>query len=293
VKEITKLENTSLSDFKLHTEECEKQAFFIDCLCRCWRHNRKWKGRIFMLENKIALVTGASRGIGRQIALTLAGLGAAVIVNYNGAKERAEEVVDEITKNGGRALAVQANIAVAEDVERLFKEAVAVFGRIDILVNNAGITKDNLILKMSEEEFDAVLNTNLKGAFFCMKHAAKLMLKQKGGRIINISSISGIVGNPGQANYCATKAGLIGMTKSLARELGSRGITVNAVAPGFIETDMTRELSEQIRAGMLSQIPLKRAGSAEDVAQAVAFLASDHASYITGQTLQVNGGMDM
>lgn len=246
-----------------------------------------------MLENKIALVTGASRGIGRQIALTLAGLGAAVIVNYNGAKERAEEVVDEITKNGGRALAVQANIAVAEDVERLFKEAVAVFGRIDILVNNAGITKDNLILKMSEEEFDAVLDTNLKGAFFCMKHAAKLMLKQKGGRIINISSISGIVGNPGQANYCAAKAGLIGMTKSLARELGSRGITVNAVAPGFIETDMTRELSEQIRAGMLSQIPLKRAGSAEDVAQAVAFLASDHASYITGQTLQVNGGMDM
>lgn len=246
-----------------------------------------------MLENKIALVTGASRGIGRQIALTLAGLGAAVIVNYNGAKERAEEVVDEITKNGGRALAVQANIAVAEDVERLFKEAVAAFGRIDILVNNAGITKDNLILKMSEEEFDAVLDTNLKGAFFCMKHAAKLMLKQKGGRIINISSISGIVGNPGQANYCAAKAGLIGITKSLARELGSRGITVNAVAPGFIETDMTRELSEQIRAGMLSQIPLKRAGSAEDVAQAVAFLASDHASYITGQTLQVNGGMDM
>lgn len=246
-----------------------------------------------MLENKIALVTGASRGIGREIALTLSKLGAAVIVNYNGAKERAEEVVALIKENGGKAIAVQANVAVAEDVERLFKEALAEFERIDILVNNAGITKDNLILKMSEEEFDAVLDTNLKGAFFCMKQAAKLMLKQKRGRIINISSISGIVGNPGQANYCAAKAGLIGMTKSLARELGSRGITVNAVAPGFIETDMTKGLSEQIREGMLVQIPLKRAGSAEDVAQAVAFLASDHASYITGQTLQVNGGMDM
>ncbi len=246
-----------------------------------------------MLENKIALVTGASRGIGREIALTLSRLGAAVIINYNGAKERAEEVAALIEENGGRALAVQANIAAAEDVEKLFKEALTVFGRIDILVNNAGITRDNLILKMSEEEFDAVLDTNLKGAFFCMKYAAKLMLKQKGGRIINISSISGIVGNPGQANYCAAKAGLIGMTKSLARELGSRGITVNAVAPGFIETDMTKGLSEQVREGMLSQIPLKRAGSAEDIAQAVAFLASDHASYITGQTLQVNGGMNM
>ena len=246
-----------------------------------------------MLKDKVAVVTGASRGIGRQIALTLADYGATVIVNYNGAKERAEEVVALIKENGGKAIAVQANVAVAEDVERLFKEALAEFGRIDILVNNAGITKDNLILKMSEEEFDAVLDTNLKGAFFCMKQAAKLMLKQKRGRIINISSISGIVGNPGQANYCAAKAGLIGMTKSLARELGSRGITVNAVAPGFIETDMTKGLSEQIREGMLVQIPLKRAGSAEDVAQAVAFLASDHASYITGQTLQVNGGMDM
>lgn len=246
-----------------------------------------------MLENKIALVTGASRGIGREIALTLAKLGAAVIVNYNGARERAEEVVALIKENGGEAIAIQANVAVAEDVERLFKEALAAFGRMDILVNNAGITKDNLILKMSEEEFDAVLDTNLKGAFFCMKQAAKLMLKQRGGRIINISSISGIMGNPGQANYCAAKAGLIGMTKSLARELGSRGITVNTVAPGFIETDMTRGLSEQIREGMLAQIPLKRAGSARDVAQAVAFLASDHASYITGQTLQVNGGMDM
>lgn len=246
-----------------------------------------------MLENKVALVTGASRGIGREIALTLAGYGAAVIVNYNGSKERAEEVVAAITENGGRAAAVRANVASAEDVAKLFEESMAAFGRIDILVNNAGITKDNLILKMSEEEFDAVLDTNLKGAFLCMKHASKLMLKQKAGRIINISSISGIIGNAGQANYCAAKAGLIGMTKSLARELGSRGITVNAVAPGFIETDMTDKLSDQIKEGMLAQIPLKRAGSVKDIAEAVAFLASERAAYITGQTLQVNGGMDM
>ena len=246
-----------------------------------------------MLEGKVALVTGASRGIGRETALTLAGYGAAVIVNYNGSKERADEVVAEIVGNGGRALAVQANVASAPEIERLFTEALAAFGRIDILVNNAGITKDNLILKMSEEEFDAVLDTNLKGAFLCMKHAAKLMLKQRGGRIVNISSISGIIGNAGQANYCAAKAGLIGLTKSLARELGSRGITVNAVAPGFIETDMTDKLPAQVKEGMLAQIPLKRAGTAKDIAEAVAFLASENAAYITGQTLEVNGGMNM
>ena len=246
-----------------------------------------------MLEGKVALVTGASRGIGREIARTLARYGAAVVVNYNGSKERADEVVTEITGNGGRAVAVQANVASAGEIAKLFEEAVSAFGRIDILVNNAGITKDNLILKMSEEEFDAVLDTNLKGAFLCRKHAAKLMLKQRGGRIVNISSISGIIGNAGQANYCAAKAGLVGLTKSLARELGSRGITVNAVAPGFIETDMTEKLPDQVKEGMLAQIPLKRAGSVQDIAEAVAFLASDHASYITGQTLQVNGGMDM
>lgn len=246
-----------------------------------------------MLENKVALVTGASRGIGREIALTLAGYGAAVIVNYNGSKERADEVVEMITAAGGRAVAVQADVASAEGVSGLFDEALQSFGRVDILVNNAGITKDNLILKMSEEEYDAVMDTNLKGAFLCMKQAAKLMLKQKGGRIINISSISGIIGNAGQANYCAAKAGMIGMTKALARELGSRGITVNAVAPGFIETEMTDKLPEQIKAGMLAQIPLKRAGAVKDIAEAVAFLASERASYITGQTLQVNGGMDM
>ncbi len=228
-----------------------------------------------MLKDKVALVTGASRGIGREIAQTLAAYGASVIVNYNGSKDRADEVVEMISAAGGKAIAVKADVAKAEEIARLFEEAQAAFGRIDILVNNAGITRDNLILKMSEEEYDTVLDTNLKGAFLCMKHAAKIMLRQKNGRIINISSISGIAGNAGQANYCAAKAGLIGLTKSLAKELGSRGITVNAVAPGFIETEMTEKLSEQVKEGMLAQIPLERA------------------AYITGQTLSVNGGMAM
>ncbi|MCI8644239.1 MAG: 3-oxoacyl-[acyl-carrier-protein] reductase [Lachnospiraceae bacterium] len=246
-----------------------------------------------MLKDKVALVTGASRGIGREIAQTLAAYGASVIVNYNGSKDRADEVVEMISAAGGKAIAVKADVAKAEEIARLFEEAQAAFGRIDILVNNAGITRDNLILKMSEEEYDTVLDTNLKGAFLCMKHAAKIMLRQKNGRIINISSISGIAGNAGQANYCAAKAGLIGLTKSLAKELGSRGITVNAVAPGFIETEMTEKLSEQVKEGMLAQIPLKRAGSVKDIAEAVAFLASERAAYITGQTLSVNGGMAM
>ncbi len=246
-----------------------------------------------MLKDKVALVTGASRGIGREIAQTLAAYGASVIVNYNGSKDRADEVVEMISAGGGKAIAVKADVAKAEEIARLFEEAQAAFGRIDILVNNAGITRDNLILKMSEEEYDTVLDTNLKGAFLCMKHAAKIMLRQKNGRIINISSISGIAGNAGQANYCAAKAGLIGLTKSLAKELGSRGITVNAVAPGFIETEMTEKLSEQVKEGMLAQIPLKRAGSVKDIAEAVAFLASERAAYITGQTLSVNGGMAM
>ncbi|MDE7298283.1 MAG: 3-oxoacyl-[acyl-carrier-protein] reductase [Lachnospiraceae bacterium] len=246
-----------------------------------------------MLAGKVALVTGAGRGIGRDIALTLAEYGAAVIVNYNGSRERAEALAAEIVQKGGRAAAIQANVSEAAEVARLFEESVKEFGRIDILVNNAGITKDNLILKMSEEEFDAVVDTNMRGAFLCMKQAAKLMLKQRGGRIINISSISGIIGNAGQVNYCAAKAGMLGMTKALARELGSRGITVNAVAPGYIKTEMTEVLPEQVKEGMLAQIPLKRAGETRDIAEAVAFLASDRASYITGQTLQVNGGMDM
>lgn len=246
-----------------------------------------------MLTGKIALVTGASRGIGREIALTLAEYGAAVIVNYNGSKERADEVVDQIVKAGGRALACQANVSDAEDTARLFAESLKEFGRIDILVNNAGITRDNLILKMSETEFDEVIDTNLKGVFHCMKQASKLMLKQKSGRIINISSISGVIGNAGQVNYCAAKAGIIGMTKSLARELGSRGITVNAVAPGFIKTEMTDKLPEQIKETMAAQIPLRRFGETRDIAETVAFLASDRAAYITGQTIQVDGGMGM
>lgn len=246
-----------------------------------------------MLENKVALVTGASRGIGREIALVLAGYGADVIINYNGSKERAEAVAKEIREMGRKAAAIKADVSDANEVAALFEQSLKEFGRIDILINNAGITKDNLILKMSEEEYDAVIDTNMKGAFLCMKQAAKLMLKQRSGRIINIASISGIIGNAGQVNYCAAKAGMVGMTKALARELGSRGITVNAVAPGFIRTEMTDVLPEQVKEGMLAQIPLKRAGEAKDVAEAVAFLASEGAAYITGQTLQVNGGMDM
>ncbi len=246
-----------------------------------------------MLENKVALVTGAGRGIGREIALTLAEYGADVIVNYNGSEERAKAVAAEIGEKGRKAVVMKANVSDADEVAALFEQSLKEFGRVDILVNNAGITKDNLILKMSEQEYDAVVDTNMKGAFLCMKQAAKLMLKQRSGRIINIASISGIIGNAGQVNYCAAKAGMIGMTKALARELGSRSVTVNAVAPGFIETEMTDVLPQQVKDGMLAQIPLKRAGQAKDVAEAVAFLASEGAAYITGQTLQVNGGMDM
>ncbi len=246
-----------------------------------------------MLENKVALVTGAGRGIGREIALTLAEYGADVIVNYNGSEERAKAVAAEIGEKGRKAVVIKANVSDADEVAALFEQSLKEFGRVDILVNNAGITKDNLILKMSEQEYDAVVDINMKGAFLCMKQAAKLMLKQRSGRIINIASISGIIGNAGQVNYCAAKAGMIGMTKALARELGSRSVTVNAVAPGFIETEMTDVLPQQVKDGMLAQIPLKRAGQAKDVAEAVAFLASEGAAYITGQTLQVNGGMDM
>lgn len=246
-----------------------------------------------MLEGKVALVTGASRGIGREIALALAEYGASVVVNYNGSRERAEQVVEQIAQKGGRAIAFQANVADAGEAEALIGECVKEFGRIDILVNNAGITRDNLILKMSAEEFDEVIDTNLKGVFYCMKQASRWMLKQRSGRIINISSISGVIGNAGQANYCAAKAGILGMTKSVARELGSRGITVNAVAPGFIATEMTDKLPDQVREAMVSQIPLRRVGTARDIAEMVAFLASDRAAYITGQTIQVDGGMGM
>ena len=245
------------------------------------------------LSGKIALVTGASRGIGRQIAMTLAGYGATVIVNYNGSKAKAEEVVKEIQEQGGQAEAIACNVADFELAKELIDYVVKTYGRLDILVNNAGITRDNLIMKMSEEEFDAVVSTNLKGAFNCVKHVARQMLKQKSGRIINISSVVGIMGNAGQANYCASKAGVIGLTKSVARELGSRGITSNAIAPGFIETEMTAVLPEDVKKAMGEQIPLKRFGQTKDIAETVAFLASDHAGYITGQVIQVDGGMAM
>ena len=245
------------------------------------------------LSGKIALVTGASRGIGRQIALTLAGYGATVIVNYNGSGAKAKEVLKEIEEDGGTAEAIQCSVADFAASQDMIQGIVKKYGRLDILVNNAGITRDNLIMKMSEEDFDAVLDTNLKGAFNCIKHVSRQMLKQRSGRIINISSVSGVMGNAGQANYCASKAGVIGLTKSVARELGSRGITCNAVAPGFIKTEMTEVLPEDVKTAMGEQIPLKRFGETSDVAEAVAFLASDHASYITGQVLSVDGGMAM
>ena len=245
------------------------------------------------LNGKVALVTGASRGIGREIALTLAGYGATVIVNYNGSEKKAEEVVGKIKEAGGKAEAIRCNVAEFDRSKELIDQVIKSYGKLDILVNNAGITRDNLIMKMSEADFDDVIAVNLKGAFNCIRHASRQMLKQRGGRIINISSVSGVMGNAGQANYCASKAGIIGLTKSVARELGSRGITSNCVAPGFIKTEMTDVLSEDVKQSMGEQIPLKRFGETRDIAEAVAFLASDSASYITGQVLQVDGGMAM
>lgn len=246
-----------------------------------------------MLEGKTAVVTGAGRGIGRAIALRLATEGATVIVNYNGSAKRAEEVVNEITACGGHAEAIQCSVSDFESVAAMMDGVIKKYGSIDILVNNAGITKDNLLMKMSEGDFDAVIDTNLKGVFNCMKHVARQMIKQRGGRIINISSVSGVLGNAGQANYCAAKAGVIGLTKSFAREVASRGVTVNAVAPGFIETEMTEVLSDAVKAGATEQIPMKHFGTTEDIAGAVTFLASGAAGYITGQVICVDGGMAM
>lgn len=246
-----------------------------------------------MLEGKIAIVTGASRGIGRQIALTLASYGANIVVNYRGSEESAVKVAKEIEAMGREVLLYQGNVADMDAMKEMVKETTKKFGRIDILVNNAGITKDNLLMAMKEEEFDQVLDVNLKGSFICMKQVIRTMMKQRYGRIINLSSVSGRMGNAGQVNYSASKAGIIGMTKSLAREVGSRGITVNAVAPGFIDTDMTAVLKDDVKEAIMAGIPLKREGKPEDIAEAVAFLASDKASYITGQVLSVDGGMYM
>ncbi|MCQ1309967.1 3-oxoacyl-[acyl-carrier-protein] reductase [Staphylococcus aureus] len=242
---------------------------------------------------KSALVTGASRGIGRSIALQLAGEGYNVAVNYAGSKEKAEAVVEEIKAKGVDSFAIQANVADADEVKAMIKEVVSQFGSLDVLVNNAGITRDNLLMRMKEQEWDDVIDTNLKGVFNCIQKATPQMLRQRSGAIINLSSVVGAVGNPGQANYVATKAGVIGLTKSAARELASRGITVNAVAPGFIVSDMTDALSDELKEQMLTQIPLARFGQDTDIANTVAFLASDKAKYITGQTIHVNGGMYM
>lgn len=246
-----------------------------------------------MLEGRVAVVTGASRGIGREVALTLAKYGADVVVNYNGSEEKAKEVVAEIETLGRKSIAIKASVSSMDEVSQMIDETVEKFGRIDILVNNAGITKDNLVLKMTEDDFDTVIDTNLKGTFLCMKQVYRLMMKQRYGRIINMSSVIGVSGNAGQVNYAASKAGVIGMTKSLARELGTRGVTVNAIAPGFIETEMTDVLSDKVKQEIEGQIPLKRMGQVQDVAEAVAFLASDKAAYITGQVLHVDGGMVM
>lgn len=244
-----------------------------------------------MLKGKIALVTGAAKGIGRAIALALAADGATVVVNYNGSREKAEQTLEEVRKLGSDGMVYQCNVADTAAADVMVKDIIRTYGRLDILVNNAGITRDNLIMRMSEEDFDAVIDANLKGCFNTIKAASRQLLKQREGRIINITSVSGILGNAGQANYSASKAGIIGLTKTMAREMASRGITVNAIAPGFVETDMTQVLSDSVKEAATAQIPLGHFGKPEDIANMAAYLASEKASYITGQIISVDGGM--
>ena len=244
-----------------------------------------------MSEKKVALVTGAGRGIGRSIALTLAEKGFFVVVNYNGSAAKAQETVEIIRQSGGEAVSCACDVSDFNACGEMMTALIKDYGHIDVLVNNAGITRDNLLMKMSEEDFDKVIAVNLKGCFNTIKHLSRQLLKQRSGKIINISSVTGVMGNAGQANYCASKAGIIGLTKSAARELGSRGITVNAVAPGFIETEMTESLSEAVKSALTEQILLKRTGRAEEVAEVVAFLASSAADYMTGHVISVDGGM--
>jgi len=246
-----------------------------------------------LLDGRVAIVTGASRGIGKAVAIALAKVGAKVVINYAGNAEAAEEVLKTITANGGQAITVQADVANAEAVDALIRQTVETYGKIDILVNNAGITRDALLVRMKDEDWDAVMNTNLKGVFYCTKAVTKLMIKQRSGKIINMASVVGLMGNASQANYAAAKAGVIGFTKAMAKELASRGITVNAIAPGFIATDMTHSLSDQVKGDLAARVPLNRLGTAEDVAAVAVFLATDSANYMTGQTLNVDGGMVM
>lgn len=244
-----------------------------------------------MLKEKVAVVTGASRGIGKAIALKLASMDMTVIVNYAGSKEKAENVVKEIEEKGGRAEAIQCDVSDFTQCQKMIEDVHKRYGSIDVLVNNAGITRDGLVMAMKEEEFDDVIATNLKGTFNCIRFVSRIMMKQRYGKIINMSSVSGVAGNAGQVNYSAAKAGVIGITKSMARELASRNVNVNAIAPGFIETDMTDALSDKVKEQAVSQIPLGRFGKAEEVAELAGFLAGDNSNYITGQVFHIDGGM--
>lgn len=245
------------------------------------------------MSGRVAVVTGAGRGIGRAVAAELARKGCRVIVNYQSSEAAAVSLVDEIKSAGGEAHAIRANVSNAEEVKALFDETTKTYGAAEIVVCNAGITRDNLIMRMKQEDWDAVLSTNLTSVYLCVQAAVRAMMKARFGRIVAISSVSGLVGNAGQANYAAAKAGIIGLVKSVARELANRGITANAIAPGYIETDMTNALPEEVRAAALDKIPVGRYGRPEDIAHAVSFLASDEASYINGQVIAVDGGMTM